>query len=504
MIEFNVLNIVQFIIIAILIIMLMYEIREKIIIYKECDHAIEKIVSDNLVSNLTKEKKLNKKFSRIIKKLLGWVYRTLKSSTEISEQVKQVYNSCNASLKKSESIKSKFHEFNEKANSTLMHLEKLNNLCKATYDSQEKIYALSNKSSQTASSAGEYINSGSDSVEIALKILEDMNVSIENLTNYVGNLSEITVKVDDMAQLINKLSTDINLLSLNASIEAARAGEAGKGFAVVASEIGHLADETSEYSRNIKTSINEINKKTNEVINAMKGLSKKRSEAEESTNSIKIYFKNINKEIVDIINSVKEVSENVKKELLSSKEIKATSQNVEQFFNEFSEDMDIIRKDIDHQYDTERENIESCDNMFNSIKAMREFTQEFENIISNKLIEHCKIICKNLMEEKIGINDISKYCIENGISEVYITNHDGVTVLSNNDSAIGFRFPEDESSQAHVFRKILESSDSIISQNFQKRDLDNKYYKFVAIARKDCKGIVQAGLDVEDILALKI
>lgn len=166
--------------------------------------------------------------------------------------------------------------------------------------------------------------------------------------------------------------------------------------------------------------------------------------------------------------------------------------------------MDIIRKDIDHQYDTERENIESCDNMSNSIKAMLEFTQEFENIISNKLIEHCKIICKNLMEEKIGINDISKYCIENGISEVYITNHDGVTVLSNNDSAIGFRFPEDESSQAHVFRKILESSDSIISQNFQKRDLDNKYYKFVAIARKDCKGIVQAGLDVEDILALKI
>ncbi len=88
MIEFNVLNIVQFIIIAILIIILMYEIREKIIIYKECDYAIEKIVSDNLVSNLTKEKKLNKKFSRIIKKLLGWVYRTLKSSTEISEQVK--------------------------------------------------------------------------------------------------------------------------------------------------------------------------------------------------------------------------------------------------------------------------------------------------------------------------------------------------------------------------------------------------------------------------------
>jgi methyl-accepting chemotaxis protein len=37
-----------------------------------------------------------------------------------------------------------------------------------------------------------------------------------------------------------------------------------------------------------------------------------------------------------------------------------------------------------------------------------------------------------------------------------------------------------------------------------KRDVDDKYYKFVAISRKDGEGIVQAGLDLEDILKLKI
>lgn len=42
-IELNVLSIIQFIIITILIIILMYEISKKIIIYKECDEAIEKI-----------------------------------------------------------------------------------------------------------------------------------------------------------------------------------------------------------------------------------------------------------------------------------------------------------------------------------------------------------------------------------------------------------------------------------------------------------------------------
>ncbi|MEE1249926.1 MAG: methyl-accepting chemotaxis protein [Lachnospiraceae bacterium] len=72
-------------------------------------------------------------------------------------------------------------------------------------------------------------------------------------------------RVNDLTDEILSISSQTNLLSLNASIEAARAGEAGKGFAVVADEISQLANSSREAANNIQT----IN---NMVIEAVKDL----------------------------------------------------------------------------------------------------------------------------------------------------------------------------------------------------------------------------------------
>ncbi len=84
----------------------------------------------------------------------------------------------------------------------------------------------------------------------------------EHMTSTVKQVQYHSNSISNLVGLIKKIAEQTKLLSLNASIEAARAGEAGKGFAVVAQEVGKLAEESSKASKEISSSISEMEKVT--------------------------------------------------------------------------------------------------------------------------------------------------------------------------------------------------------------------------------------------------
>jgi methyl-accepting chemotaxis protein len=149
------------------------------------------------------------------------------------------------------------------AESCLLKMEELSNQINKMQNNTEKINRFSEDTKET-------VNQGIVIIEELNKKAQDTNDITHNIISDIEALEEQSTSIVNFVDVINAISEQTNLLSLNASIEAARAGEQGRGFAIVANEIKKLAEQSVAASGQISNIIASIQEKTKKTVETAK------------------------------------------------------------------------------------------------------------------------------------------------------------------------------------------------------------------------------------------
>ncbi|MDQ0195727.1 methyl-accepting chemotaxis protein [Paenibacillus wynnii] len=121
----------------------------------------------------------------------------------------------------------------------------------------QEITAYTGDMLETSHTANLNTRKGSAAVTALREVSEHSRKSVGKAYQALNKLAEQTKDISRITNSIMEISSQTNILSLNAAIEAARAGDYGKGFSVIADEVRQLSDQTKESSGHINDIINE-------------------------------------------------------------------------------------------------------------------------------------------------------------------------------------------------------------------------------------------------------
>jgi CHASE3 domain sensor protein len=181
-------------------------------------------------------------------------------------------------------------------------------------------------SEQTAAGA----RAGDATVQKAHDSVVTIRKQVDLIVSHMLDLGKKSQQIGGILEIINELSEQTNILSINASIEAVGAGDAGKRFGAVAEEIRKLADRVGGSTKEIRALIEEMRASVNSTVMSTETGSKAVDAGMQQFREVAASFRNITTVVVTASEAAREIELSTKQQSTAVEQVNIAIANVSQ------------------------------------------------------------------------------------------------------------------------------------------------------------------------------
>lgn len=251
----------------------------------------------------------------------GSVEELTATMEEMSSSIQEVASNVQDASNHADTVSHSVLEVNKSINMVARDVETISQESSNIHTSLEEMVQGIQKSAQETLNTEQQVHKamditkkGQDQIDQTVEEMEDINTTVQNLSQAMDTLGHSAEKIGDILNVIDDIAEKTNLLALNAAIEAARAGEQGKGFAVVAQSIGDLAQRSQTATRDIQNLITTIQHEVQDAVQMSKTGSSKVQAGTQSVREAGHTFQDIFQAVETVTSSVQAITKNIEQE----------------------------------------------------------------------------------------------------------------------------------------------------------------------------------------------